>query len=324
MTSSELSATGQPDAAADVVRIRPMQPADRDAVAELIHLSTNYWYAANGPGPLFGGGPESTRLFFDVYQALDPSEGLVAEHVETGRLMGSCFVHPRPTHVSLGIMNVHPSHFGRGVGGKLLRRILDLADEQGKPVRLVSSAFNLDSFSLYTRHGFVPYATYQDMIVSVPEQGLDVDDADLPNTRDATADDVEAIVELERDLAGIERGGDWAHFIANREGFWGCSVCESPDGSLAGVMASCGDPGCCMIGPGAAREHTAAAALLRHELDRRRGMSPVCVVPVNAGPLVQRLYAWGLRNCEMHVGQARGETPVPAGLLFPTFMPETA
>ena len=96
------------------------------------------------------------RLFPETYEALDPGCTLVAEHPRTGRLMGSCFHHPRETHVSLGIMNVHPAYFGMGVARRLLRAITDDADARGLPVRLVSSAFNLDSYSLYTRAGFVP------------------------------------------------------------------------------------------------------------------------------------------------------------------------
>ena len=62
-------------------------------------------------------------------------------------------------------MNVHPNHFGRSVAGRLLRHIIEVADAKQQPLRLVSSAMNLDSFSLYTRAGFVPQAAYQDMIL---------------------------------------------------------------------------------------------------------------------------------------------------------------
>lgn len=306
------------------VRIRPMKADDREAVAELIHVSTNYWYEANGRGPIFGGGPELTRLFFDVYEALDPGQALVAENGETGRLMGSCFVHPRPTHVSLGIMNVHPGYFGRGVGGKLLRQIVAIADEQDKPLRLVSSAFNLDSYSLYTRCGFVPRALYQDMLISVPEAGMAVAATDLPTTRDAVPKDLAEITALEREVAGIERPGDWEYFVENREGFWGLSVSATDDGEIQGVMASCGHPGCCMLGPGAARTADVAAGLLLHELNRRRGLTAVCLIPAESGELVQRLYSWGARNCEIHVSQVRGESPPVRGFCFPTFMPESA
>ena len=101
--------------------------------------------------PIFTGDPAGTELFCSVYEALDPGCCLVAENTRTGRLAGSCFYHPRPTHVSLGIMNVHPNYFGQGVARRLLQAIIEIAAQQNKPLRLVSSAMNLNSFSLYTR-----------------------------------------------------------------------------------------------------------------------------------------------------------------------------
>src|SRR3954451_15272502 len=135
------------------MKLRPMGDADRSELADLICVSTNYWYRASGKPAIFNAGPTATCLFADVYEALDPGCCVVAEDPDTRRLMGSCFYHPRETHVSLGIMNVHPDFAGRGVASRLLRFIPDLADGAAKPVRLVSSAMNLDSFSLYSRAG---------------------------------------------------------------------------------------------------------------------------------------------------------------------------
>ena len=84
-------------------------------VAELIHVSTNAWYQANLNRSIFQQDDASGCLVFpEVYEALDPGCCLVTEE-EGGRLMGSCFYHPRETHVSRGIMNVHPDFAGLGV-----------------------------------------------------------------------------------------------------------------------------------------------------------------------------------------------------------------
>src|SRR3954471_10280300 len=179
------------------ITIRPMRPADRSELADLICVSTNYWYRAAGKPAVFNAGPKATCLFADVYEALDPGCCVVAEDPDTGRLMGSCFYHPRETHVSLGIMNVHPNYFGRGVAGRLLRFITDLADREGKPVRLVSSAMNLDSFSLYTRAGFVPRAAFQDMLIDSPPEQAGPDDRLAGRVRSARPEDVPAITDLE-------------------------------------------------------------------------------------------------------------------------------
>jgi GNAT superfamily N-acetyltransferase len=309
----------------DGLRLRALTATreDRAAVAELIYVSTNAWYQASGRAPIFAGGPAVTELFADVYEALDPGCCVLAESARTGRLMGSCFYHPRETHVSLGIMNVHPAYFGRGVARRLLRHITDFADARGQPVRLVSSALNLDSFSLYTRAGFVPRCAYQDILLAVPPGGLGETVPGLERVRPATAEDVDAIVALEREISGIARAGDYRHFLANEAGIWRLSVLPGPDGALEGVLASVAHPGSTMLGPGVARTAAGAAALLLYELDGHRGRSPVFLVPVECRELVRLVYAWGGRNCEVHFAQVRGAFQPFRGVTLPTFMPET-
>ena len=304
-------------------QLRPMTPTDRSEVADLICVSTNYWYRLHGGSDVFPGGPAATEVFFDVYQALDPGCGVVAEHRQTGRLMGSCFVHPRETHVSLGIMNVHPNYFGQGVARTLLQHVTDFADRRKQPVRLVSSAMNLDSYSLYTRAGFVPRRVYQDMYLAVPESGLGHRPT-VAGIRPATSAGVEGIAALEMELCGIRRAGDFRYFIENHAGFWRLLVCEGEGGRLEGFMASCGHFGCNMIGPGLARRPDQAASLLLAELDHHRGRRPVFLVPVDCPELVREAYQWGARNCETHFSQVRGPALPFRGVNLPTFLPETA
>jgi len=304
--------------------LRAMEPRDRSEVAELICVSTNYWYQKNRGTPIFSRGPEATEVFFDVYQALDPGCGIVAVEHASGRLAGSCFYHPRPTHVSLGIMNVHPNHFGRSVAGRLLNHIIDLADARQQPLRLVSSAMNLDSFSLYTRAGFVPQTAYQDMLLAVPPDGLPAGKGNAGQVREAVPADVPDMAALEMTVAGISRTKDFQYFLENREGFWHTSVLRNARGELEGFLASCGHCGCNMIGPGAALTTGAMLPLLAAELDCHRGKSPVVLVPVQCAELVQPMYRWGARNCETHFSQARGAVAPVRGVHMPTFLPESA
>src|SRR5205085_986350 len=164
---------------------------------------------------------------------------VVAENPRSGRIMGSCFYHPRATHVSVGIMNVHPNYFGQGVARALLQHIIDYTERKGyKPLRLTSSALNLDSFSLYNRAGFVPRAAFQDMFVSVPAGGLNQSVPGIDRVRDAAADDVPAMADLEREVSGITREEDYRYCIANQLGFWHVAVFESVRGDLEGFMIS--------------------------------------------------------------------------------------
>lgn len=306
--------------------LRTMQPVDYEAVAELVCESTNAWYHANGKPPIFLGGHASTMLFCEVYESLDPGCCVLAEDETTGRLMGSCFYHPRSTHVSLGIMNVHADFFGGGVARKLLTFVTEFADQKNLPVRLVSSAMNLDSFSLYSKAGFQPIATFQDMIFSVPEKGVEAFNPEtLPpdiKLRDAKIEDVESMVALERNVAGIERERDFRYFIENESGFWHVSVAARGD-RVCGFVASIAQPGSSMVGPGVFEDESIAIACLNRELNFRRGETMVFLAPCDCRKIVEYAYRIGAKNCEIHFAQSRGPWQRFNGIAMPTFMPET-
>ena len=139
----------------------PLAATEHEAVAELLHRALVGWYETRlGQGSRFGDRSEPFRLIPKVYAALDPGEAIAAREANGGALLGVCFVHPRPTHLSVGIVAVAPEAQGRGIARGLLTRALARADELRVPARLVSSLLNLDSYSLYTRHGFVPEEVY--------------------------------------------------------------------------------------------------------------------------------------------------------------------
>jgi GNAT superfamily N-acetyltransferase len=307
--------------------LRPARPDEHDALAALICASTNAWYQKNRGFEIFTAGPAACRLFPDVYEALDPGCCVVAEDPQTHRLMGSCFYHPRDTHVSLGIMNVHPEFCGRGVASQLLRHITTLADTHNVPTRLVSSAMNLDSFSLYSRAGFVPRATFADMQIPAAE-ALKLPPADVPThqIRPAIPDDVPAIAALEFELAHIRRQKDYAFFVENRQGIWRVTLAQTPAGRIDGVLVSVAHPGSTMLGPGVFRNDTLATALIADHLRHHAasGVAPVSLIPLDHPALVRQMYAWGAKNLELHLAQVRGHYTPPVGITMPTFMPETA
>ncbi|MFN0198306.1 MAG: GNAT family N-acetyltransferase [Planctomycetaceae bacterium] len=306
------------------LQIRSSTPADRFAVAELIYTSINVWYGRHGFPPIFRGGPHVTEVFFDVYQALDPDCCFIAENPRTGQIMGSCFYHPRPEHVSLGIMTVHPNYQGFGVGGALVKEITNYTDSRGyKALRLTQSACNLDSFSLYNRAEFVPRYAYQDMYLAVPENGLTVKAKGQDRVRPASLDDIPAMIELEREISGITREVDYRYCIDNQLGFWNAHVIESPSGRLDGFLISSGHAAVNILGPGVTRDDETAAALLLTALNCYPGRSPVFLIPVERDRLVRQMYDWGARNCELHFCQVRGEFQPFRGVNLPSFLPET-
>ena len=305
-----------------MTQLRLAAAGDRDAIATLIRNSTNHYYETRlGAPPIFPEDSLSTRDFVDLYSALNGSHCLLCVDEEEN-LLGSCFYHVRETHTSLGIMNVHPDHFGKGVAKKLLSEILRLAEEVGHATRLVSSCLNLDSYSLYTRMGFAPYEIYQDMLVKVPDQGLDSPANSEATIRTATLKDIDAMAALEQTISGISRRTDYQHFIQNPEGLWHISIAEK-NGALTGFLISSASAACNMIGPGVVHDEATAFQLIINELNQHCGRTPVLLIPARFRSLVKNMYAIGGRNCEMHVAQSTYATPQPNGITLPTFFPES-
>lgn len=306
------------------IELRHATPADWDEIAALIYHSTNHWYVANGMSAIFTGEPSSTLLFCQIYEDLDPGCCLLAVDEATGTIAGSCFYRLRETHVSLGIMNAHPDFTGQGVARRLLAFIHNFAEQEGKPLRLVSSAMNLDSFSLYNRAGLTPYAVYQDMILEVSIEGIP-DEIPVGKTiRDATLADVKPMVALEDQTLGIRRAKDFEYFIKNVSGDWHMSVIENAEGRLDGFLASIHRSGSSLVGPGSMRSDEDAIALIRHELHVRRGKTMVWLVPSNRPVITRAMYKLRARNCEIHFAQTTGTPPQINGVVIPSFMPETA
>lgn len=306
--------------------LRPLAPADHEAAARLLHRSLVHWYQSRlGQGARFGDSHEPFRLFPEVYAALDPGEAIAAHDAATGDLLGVCFVHPRKTHIALGIVATAPEAQGRGVARAMLAPVLELARTTGRPARLVSSLLNLDSFSLYSRLGFVPHTLYQDLTLTVPATGLSAPPPPGASRVRLVTDSAEAprLAAFELAWQGIHREPDYAFFLRNTVGAWRVWLLEEPDGALAGFLVASHHPSCVMLGPGVARDEAAAAALLWRALDSLRGASPVFLVPCSASHLVRQCYAWGARNVELHAAQSTGPVAPTRGIAFPTFLPES-
>ena len=303
--------------------IRAMRPEEADKVAGLIYESTNHWYEAHGHSRIFKGKWKDCRIFTDVYGDIDPGRCLIAVSGED-TILGSCFYHPRETHVSLGIMNAHPAIGRKGVAKALLMAIIDIAKDMDLPLRLVSSTFNLDSYSLYTRQGLAPFAFYQDVMIKVPVEGIAIDEVPGISIRNARAGDEDQIDALERQIWQTSRKSDWAYFINNEREIWHSTVAEDASGTIVGALVSVAHPGSNMLGPGLAQTPEVAKAMIQTELNHHKGQSPVFLLPANNRELVASMYALGARNCELHVGQVLGDAPEIKGIVMPTFMPETA
>jgi GNAT superfamily N-acetyltransferase len=309
----------------EIIAFTSLTAADREPVARLLHRALVHWYESRlGQGARFGDSHEPFTLFPDVYEALDPGECVTAR-TASGEIVGVCFSHERETHVSIGIVATSPDVGARGIAKQMMLLVLEKAKRLGKPARLVSSLLNLDSFSLYTRLGFVPGAIFQDLLITVAETGLTATaPAGIECVCDAVLADLPRIADFEHSQQGIRREKDFAFFVRNEVGSWRVLLSEEAGNTVNGFLAMSTHPSFTMIGPGVAADEETAIALLWKALDGLRGKTLVFLAPCAASTLVRTAYAWGARNVELHVAQSTAPFAGSKGIVFPTFMPETA
>ncbi len=307
------------------VAFGPLSEADRDAVAALIHRSLVQWYESRlRQGHRFGDQAAPFRIFPDVYEALDPGETITARAAATGEILGVCFTHERPTHLAVGIVATAPESAGRGLAKRMLELALAQARRLGRPVRLVSSLLNLDSFSLYNRLGFLPGTLFQDLQLAVPAAGLPGPaPAGADSVREARPADAASLADLEFSLQGIRRDKDLAFFLQPTAGAWRVLMLPGTDGTPRGFLVTSTHPSALMIGPGVAADEAAATALLWATLDLLRGKSVVFLLPCAATDVVRAAYTWGARNVELHLAQSTAPVLSARGVVFPTFLPES-
>ena len=305
--------------------LRPLTDDDRSAYSHMLHRAFNTWYGARGwPSDYFGCTPEQAGIFLDIYGDISPGCSVAAFDPSSGEIMGACFYHPREHHVSLGVMSVSPDYFKRGVGRALVNHIVEFTESNQYPaLRLVGSAINMDSFSLYNRSGFVPRGSYHDMVIAVPATGLAVDYPLRKQVRDATLADLDAMAALEIEVSGISRVSDYRYAIENPRGMLHAQAFENSDGSLEGFMISIQCHALNMLGPCVARSEKATLALLLQATERFRSQVPLFVIPMDKRELVETLYEWGARNVETHLFQVRGKFQPFNGVSLPSFLPET-
>ena len=239
--------------------------------------------------------------------------------------MGSCFYHPREHHVSLGIMSVHPNYGGRGIGRQLVNYIIDYTKNNDyKSCRLVSSAINMDSFSLYNRSGFIPRVTYHDMVINVPAVGIGgAGVKGEENVREATLSDIDKMGVLEMEVSGIKRDIDYRYAIENPREVLHALVYENDQKELDGFMMSVKHPALNMLGPCVARTEEIAIALIRREIERFKGTWVLFSIPMDKRKMVEQMYAWNAVNVETHLKEVWGEFPGFNGISMPSFLPET-
>jgi len=128
--------------------------------------------------------------------------GLVAQ--DNDRIVGSNFADLRSSIAGIGPISIDPQVQDQGIGRKLMEAAIDhLASTNVCGIRLVQSAYNNRSLSLYTRLGFQtrePLSVIQGPALNIKFAGYDV--------RPAGEADIATCNHLCRRVHGFERGAE--------------------------------------------------------------------------------------------------------------------
>jgi putative acetyltransferase len=154
----DTSPTSDPPSKAHDVIIRATRPSDCEGIATLANLPGYRWGTLRLPHQT----PEETRKWIE--SAGSNSVSLVAVLGEriVGNIGLSRFIGRRGHAAGIG-MGVHDDYCGRGIGSRLLREILAVADDwlNLKRIELTVYTDNAPAIALYQRNGFEIEGTHK-------------------------------------------------------------------------------------------------------------------------------------------------------------------
>jgi predicted N-acetyltransferase YhbS len=188
------------------VELRAATPEDALICGQICYNAFNTINSAHGfpcdfPSPEVAIGV-LTRIFSH------PAFYCVVAEVD-GRIAGSNCLDERSMIAGVGPITIDPKFQNLGIGGKLMRVVMDRANERGAAgIRLVQAAFHNRSLSLYTSLGFdirEPLACLQGRALARAVPGCTV--------RPAQPADVGACNSVSRQVHGFERGVELAEAI---------------------------------------------------------------------------------------------------------------
>jgi predicted N-acetyltransferase YhbS len=192
-------ATADATAPPPAVELRPIEPHEGEAVAQILYEAFAGIHDRHGFArdfPTLGSAAQLTRDFIR-----HPSIwGVVA--VSDRQVVGSNFLDERGPVRGVGPITVHPDAQGSGVGRRLMEAVLERgAGSTG--IRLLQDSFNTQSLALYASLGFEvrePVVVMAGRPRSAPFPGVEV--------RRLRDEDLAACGDLHRMVHGFERANE--------------------------------------------------------------------------------------------------------------------
>jgi len=256
--------------------------------------------------------PSVSALMSRYYLSQDPEGCLVAER--DGSICGSVFGRRRGDHVSVGPVSVDPACQAIGVGRRMMQALFDLYPDAAS-FRLTQAAFNKESFSLYSKTGFI--AAEPLLRLERPPAPVTPEE-DEPHVRVVTAENAPLVADLDRRLTGTERERELpTHFGMGRVYVYG------GDTGIQGYLATMPTPGPTFLGPAVAHSEAQLGALIRAAL-RAAGSRPSGLhLPARFASTIDECYRLGFRLFSLETFMVRGQWQTPEAFFLHSVFPET-
>jgi predicted N-acetyltransferase YhbS len=220
-------------------RLRTATAQDAAPAGRICHAAFKAIAERHGFPPDFPS-PEVATGLLENLVAHPGVHGVVAE-VE-GRVAGTNFLWERDEVAGIGPITVDPELQNGAIGKRLMRAVLERAEEKGfRAVRLVQAAYHSRSLSLYTKLGFVarePLAVLQGKPIAAggarPARETDLEAANALCRYVHGHDRAQELLEsIRRETATVvEREGRLAAY-ATEVGFFGHAVAATTEDLIA-------------------------------------------------------------------------------------------
>ncbi|MGH7964198.1 MAG: GNAT family N-acetyltransferase, partial [Candidatus Binatia bacterium] len=245
------------------------------------------------------------------YLHLEPQECFVA--VEGGQVVGSGFIHLRGDTAGIGPITVDPACQAVGVGREIMMAVMHVG-RHCPSLRLVQDAFNLTSFALYSKLGFVACGT----VIGLTGQDLrPIEHVPEISVREMAVEDSAGVTMLDTQLTGITRPQDLQFFLDRPPQLVGFL-----EGKLAGYLCLLRTGAGTFLGPAAAIDTAVLRALIARAIETEQGKTLRMRLPGRHAELLRDLLKRGFHVEVLENYMVRGPWKMPRGVDLLALFPE--
>ncbi len=279
-------------------------PEQADEVGAMVYESFREIAERHNFTPAFAT-PQLAQLVIRLLAQTEGNESYLL--VEDGQPLACNFGDERDEVVGIGPVAVAVDQQGRGLGRQVMEALVERSERNGfTSLRLVQSAYNMQSFALYHSLGFEVQSMF-----AIAKGRPSADDQPADHVRDYTAADLDACDALHRDVMGFGRRHDLELFAT-----FAPPVVVERGGQIAGYLTRF--PGEeAFVMHGVARDEGALRDLIIGTGNAEEGTLTL-QLPCGQAETLRWAMAGGFRISELGSYMVRGDYQQPMGAWIPS------